>query len=230
MKQVSKASQLNKSVKQVSLASQVKQVGLASQVSNLPKSSQESEIKKVLVKQVQVKQVKSSKFKLSNLNQASEVMLDRDTAPRKRPSTRLSGKTASLQFYVFFATEKLLDPSWWDVIVSKQPPSVQQNMHGLIEASFSRQHFQYHSGLKIQYRSLLCAILGKFLIQYIIHNLKCLGKFCWDPLIRPSIWRSLRAIPCPVEILGTFWCCNELLQRTWRRTFLKFQKVFKEVP
>ena len=91
MKQVSKASQLNKSVKQVSLASQVKQVGLASQVSNLPKSSQESEIKKVLVKQVQVKQVKSSKFKLSNLNQASEVMLDRDTAPRKRPSTRLSG-------------------------------------------------------------------------------------------------------------------------------------------
>ena len=92
MKQVSKASQLNKSVKQVSLASQVKQVGLASQVSNLPKSSQESEIKKVLVKQVQVKQVKSSKFKLSNLNQASEVMLDRDTAPRKRPSTRLSGK------------------------------------------------------------------------------------------------------------------------------------------
>ena len=80
MKQVSKASQLNKSVKQVSLASQVKQVGLASQVSNLPKSSQESEIKKVLVKQVQVKQVKSSKFKLSNLNQASEVMLDRDTA------------------------------------------------------------------------------------------------------------------------------------------------------
>ena len=88
MKQVSKASQLNKSVKQVSLASQVKQVGLASQVSNLPKSSQESEIKKVLVKQVQVKQVKSSKFKLSNLNQASEVMLDRDTAPRKRPSTR----------------------------------------------------------------------------------------------------------------------------------------------
>ena len=83
MKQVSKASQLNKSVKQVSLASQVKQVGLASQVSNLPKSSQESEIKKVLVKQVQVKQVKSSKFKLSNLNQASEVMLDRDTAPRK---------------------------------------------------------------------------------------------------------------------------------------------------
>ena len=66
-------------------------------------------------------------------------------------------KTASLQFYVFFATEKLLDPSWWDVIVSKQPPSVQQNMHGLIEASFSRQHFQYHSGLKIQYRSLLCA-------------------------------------------------------------------------
>ena len=93
MKQVSKASQLNKSVKQVSLASQVKQVGLASQVSNLPKSSQESEIKKVLVKQVQVKQVKSSKFKLSNLNQASEVMLDRDTAPRKRPSTRLSGKT-----------------------------------------------------------------------------------------------------------------------------------------
>ena len=89
MKQVSKASQLNKSVKQVSLASQVKQVGLASQVSNLPKSSQESEIKKVLVKQVQVK---SSKFKLSNLNQASEVMLDRDTAPRKRPSTRLSGK------------------------------------------------------------------------------------------------------------------------------------------
>ena len=95
MKQVSKASQLNKSVKQVSLASQVKQVGLASQVSNLPKSSQESEIKKVLVKQVQVKQVKSSKFKLSNLNQASEVMLDRDTAPRKRPSTRLSGKTRS---------------------------------------------------------------------------------------------------------------------------------------
>ena len=94
MKQVSKASQLNKSVKQVSLASQVKQVGLASQVSNLPKSSQESEIKKVLVKQVQVKQVKSSKFKLSNLNQASEVMLDRDTAPRKRPSTRLSGKTS----------------------------------------------------------------------------------------------------------------------------------------
>ena len=92
MKQVSKASQLNKSVKQVSLASQVKQVGLASQVSNLPKSSQEGEIKKVLVKQVQVKQVKSSKFKLSNLNQASEVMLDRDTAPRKRPSTRLSGK------------------------------------------------------------------------------------------------------------------------------------------
>ena len=95
MKQVSKASQLNKSVKQVSLASQVKQVGLASQVSNLPKSSQESEIKKVLVKQVQVKQVKSSKFKLSNLNQASEVMLDRDTAPRKRPSTRLSGITQS---------------------------------------------------------------------------------------------------------------------------------------
>ena len=92
MKQVSKASQLNKSVKQVSLASQVKQVGLASQVSNLPKSSQESEIKKVLVKQVQVKQVKSSKFKLSNLNQASEVMLDRDTAPRKRPSPSLSGK------------------------------------------------------------------------------------------------------------------------------------------
>ena len=91
MKQVSKASQLNKSVKQVSLASQVKQVGLASQVSNLPKSSQESEIKKVLVKQVQVKQVKSSKFKLSNLNQASEVMLDRDTAPRKRPSPSLSG-------------------------------------------------------------------------------------------------------------------------------------------
>ena len=97
MKQVSKASQLNKSVKQVSLASQVKQVGLASQVSNLPKSSQESEIKKVLVKQVQVKQVKSSKFKLSNLNQASEVMLDRDTAPRKRPSTRLSGKTKFFQ-------------------------------------------------------------------------------------------------------------------------------------
>ena len=95
MKQVSKASQLNKSVKQVSLASQVKQVGLASQVSNLPKSSQESEIKKVLVKQVQVKQVKSSKFKLSNLNQASEVMLDRDTAPRKRPSTRLSGTMSS---------------------------------------------------------------------------------------------------------------------------------------
>ena len=95
MKQVSKASQLNKSVKQVSLASQVKQVGLASQVSNLPKSSQESEIKKVLVKQVQVKQVKSSKFKLSNLNQASEVMLDRDTAPRKRPSTRLSGKKST---------------------------------------------------------------------------------------------------------------------------------------
>ena len=97
MKQVSKASQLNKSVKQVSLASQVKQVGLASQVSNLPKSSQESEIKKVLVKQVQVKQVKSSKFKLSNLNQASEVMLDRDTAPRKRPSTRLSGKITVLK-------------------------------------------------------------------------------------------------------------------------------------
>ena len=93
MKQVSKASQLNKSVKQVSLASQVKQVGLASQVSNLPKSSQESEIKKVLVKQVQVKQVESSKFKLSNLNQASEVMLDRDTAPRKRPSPSLSGIT-----------------------------------------------------------------------------------------------------------------------------------------
>ena len=93
MKQVSKASQLNKSVKHVSLASQVKQVGLASQVSNLPKSSQESEIKKVLVKQVQVKQVKSSNFKLSNLNQASEVMLDRDTAPRKRPSPSLSGKT-----------------------------------------------------------------------------------------------------------------------------------------
>ena len=98
MKQVSKASQLNKSVKQVSLASQVKQVGLASQVSNLPKSSQDSEIKKVLVKQVQVKQVKSSKFKLSNLNQASEVMLDRDTAPRKRPSTRLSGKILANKF------------------------------------------------------------------------------------------------------------------------------------
>ena len=105
MKQVSKASQLNKSVKQVSLASQVKQVGLASQVSNLPKSSQESEIKKVLVKQVQVKQVKSSKFKLSNLNQASEVMLDRDTAPRKRPSTRLSGIIhlgSAVQFHHFF--------------------------------------------------------------------------------------------------------------------------------
>ena len=101
MKQVSKASQLNKSVKQVSLASQVKQVGLASQVSNLPKSSQESEIKKVLVKQVQVKQVKSSKFKLSNLNQASEVMLDRDTAPRKRPSTRLSGKRYTIYHEIF---------------------------------------------------------------------------------------------------------------------------------
>ena len=60
MKQVSKASQLNTSVKQVSLARQVKQVGLASQVSNLPKSSQESEIKKVLVKQVQVKLSKAS--------------------------------------------------------------------------------------------------------------------------------------------------------------------------
>ena len=104
MKQVSKASQLNKSVKQVSLASQVKQVGLASQVSNLPKSSQESEIKKVLVKQVQVKQVKSSKFKLSNLNQASEVMLDRDTAPRKRPSTRLSGKKEIIFHMIRFTT------------------------------------------------------------------------------------------------------------------------------
>ena len=106
MKQVSKASQLNKSVKQVSLASQVKQVGLASQVSNLPKSSQESEIKKVLVKQVQVKQVKSSKFKLSNLNQASEVMLDRDTAPRKRPSTRLSGIILSILYLSFSLCSK----------------------------------------------------------------------------------------------------------------------------
>ena len=106
MKQVSKASQLNKSVKQVSLASQVKQVGfLASQVSNLPKSSQESEIKKVLVKQVQVKQVKSSKFKLSNLNQASEVMLDRDTAPRKRPSPSLSGKKKNI--YVCVCHKKI---------------------------------------------------------------------------------------------------------------------------
>ena len=107
MKQVSKASQLNKSVKQVSLASQVKQVGLASQASNLPKSSQESEIKKVLVKQVQVKQVKSSKFKLSNLNQASEVMLDRDTAPRKRPSTRLSGQCHYICLYWKFAPKNI---------------------------------------------------------------------------------------------------------------------------
>ena len=45
-----------------------------------------------MVRQVQVKQVKSSKFKLSNLNQASQVKLDRDTAPRKRPSPSLSGK------------------------------------------------------------------------------------------------------------------------------------------
>ena len=119
MKQVSKASQLNKSVKQVSLASQVKQVGLASQVSNLPKSSQESEIKKVLVKQVQVKQVKSSKFKLSNLNQASEVMLDRDTAPRKRPSTRLSGTIqplveASSKLVTFRAPKTSENLSWME--------------------------------------------------------------------------------------------------------------------
>ena len=49
-----------------------------------------------MVRQVQVKQVKSSKFKLSNLNQASQVKLDRDTAPRKRPSPSLSGKMGKM--------------------------------------------------------------------------------------------------------------------------------------